>query len=322
MPNDLQDRLRRIGVRQAGLLALLVALAVASVVIVGRELGADRQAGSRQVSPSATSERAAESQESIQPLTLSLDAAPYCETGGGVGFIGAVSEYDEDGNPVGRTEVDRFYGQVAETPVRWTVSGGAAPYRLKIDNEHRDGRGPYEEATGVASVSCALDPGEVIYNDYEEERRYPQDPVIDSGWKTIRAVVTDARGATAAASIDIYVILQASDSDTPLTAGETYRLNGTLFTIPDGVEARIGGYEENGDETIFDIVFYLYGYKGIAGFGVNSGSEIGNRRIGPLSGATATIGGQGNDDDPEAAMNSLFDSLVVSIHQAPAGRTP
>lgn len=252
---------------------------------------------------------------------MSLDVAPYCETGGGAGFIGSASEYDEDGNPVGRTEVDRFNGKVAETRVHWTVVGATGPYTLAIDNEQRDGRGPYGGATGIASVSCALNTGEVYYNDYEEERRYRQDPEVGSGWKTIRAVVTDAAGATTAASIDIYVILQASDSDTPLTAGETYRLNGTLFTIPEGVDAKIGGYEENGQERIFDIVFYLGGHKGIAFIGVNSGAEYGERRIGQLPGATAATSVQDRHDDPEAALNSLVDDLVESTGQAPPART-
>lgn len=336
----MQARLMRIGVRQAGAFLLIAAIVAVSVVVIGRELGVGREAAAvREVasgepaaqpvdsqppeSDPAAGPQESEPEQSIRKLELALDAAPYCETGGGVGFSGSVLEYDDDGNPVGRTNVDLGYGRIAETDVRWTVTGGTAPYRLMIDNEPRDGRGSYEGASGVASVSCAPKPGEVLYDDYEEKRRYREDPMIDSGPKTIRAVVTDAAGATATASIGIYVILQAQDSDTPLTAGETYRLNGTLFTIPEGVEARIGGYSEShGGETIFNIVFHVDGHKGIVNFGVNSGTEIGNRRIGRLSSRTAAVSGQGSDDDPEAALDSLFDELVESVGQPPAVSAP
>ena len=155
------------------------------------------------------------------------------------------------------------------------------------------------------------------------ERRFHGDPEVDSGAKTIRAVVTDATGATAGASIDIYVILQAYDSGTPLTAGETYRLNGTLFTIPDGVEAKIGsGEDPYGGETIFNVVLYFAGYRAIAGFGENSGTEIGNRRIEQLSSGNTALHGQKEQDEPEAALASLMDDLVESTGQAPAVRAP
>lgn len=336
----MRERLKRIGVRQAGTFVMIAVIVAVSVVMIGREFGIGREAAAVPEaasveptaepadSPPATSEPAAEPQESepeqsIRKLELALDAAPYCETGGGVGFSGSVLEYDDDGNPLGRTNVDLGYGRIAETDVRWTVTGGTAPYRLMIDNEPRDGRGAYEGASGVASVSCAPKPGEVLYDDYEEKRRYREDPMIDSGPKTIRAVVTDAAGATATATIGIYVILQALDSGTPLTSGETYRLNGTLFTIPERVEAKLGSYEEShGGETIFGIIFYLNGYRGIAGFGVNSGTEIGRRQIERLSGATAVISGQGQQSDPEAALLSLFDDLVKSVGQPPAASAP
>lgn len=319
---------------------MIAAIVAVSVVMIGREFGIGREAtavpeaasveptAEPADSPPATSNPAAEpqeseSEESIEKLKLTLETAPYCETGGGVGFSGSVFEYDDDGNPVGRTTVDLGYGRVAETQIRWTVTGGVAPYQLTIDNEHRDGRGPYEGATGVASVSCAPNPGEVFYDDYEEQRRYREDPMIDSGPKTIRTVVTDATGATVSVSVDIYVILQASDSGTPLTAGETYRLNGTLFTIPDGVEAKIGSGEESEDgETIFNVVLYLAGYRAIVGFGENTGTEIGNRRIEQLSSGTTALSGQGELDNPEATLVSLLDDLVESAGQGPAGLAP
>ncbi len=237
-------RLRTLRLRDVFTVVAVGAVVAIAVVVVGRELGIGRQAAATLDESHQAAESTEAPDQAKSTLTLTLEASPYCETGGGVGFSGSVFEYDDDGNPVGRTTVYHGYGRIAETSVRWSVTGGTAPYALTIDNEPRDGRGLYEGASGVASVSCAPNPGEVFYDDYEEKRRYREDPMFDSGPKAIRAVVTDAAGATAVASIDIYVILQLGGAGTMrggvwhqyrLNAGKTYRYEGHLFTIPESI---------------------------------------------------------------------------------------
>ena len=67
---------------------------------------------------------------------------------------------------------------------------------------------------------------------------------MDSGLKTIRATVTDAAGATAEASADVYVILQIpSGGGHRLESGKTYRVHGFLLTVPDEMTLEIGSTE-------------------------------------------------------------------------------
>ena len=73
-------------------------------------------------------------------------------------------------------------------------------------------------------MSCALrSSGESFFPHPldEEHRRYRTEPEVDSGLKTIRAVVTDGSGATAEASIAVYVILSVGGSASILQSGET-----------------------------------------------------------------------------------------------------
>ena len=62
------------------------------------------------------------------------------------------------------------------------------------------------------------------------ERLYAVNPQVDSGWKTVRAVVTDANGNTTEATVDFYVI--RTDAEI-LRRGQTYRVwNDHLVTAP------------------------------------------------------------------------------------------
>ena len=77
-------------------------------------------------------------------------------------------------------------------------------------------------------------------------RGYRTEPEVDSGLKAIRAVVTDGSGATAEASIAVYVVLSVGSSGDILQSGETYRVLGTLLTVPEGVDHLIlGGMVES-----------------------------------------------------------------------------
>ena len=166
-----------------------------------------------------------------------------CETERGRPYAGSEIVYDGDGKAIGSRSVSRGWDGIAEIAVRWQVRGGTAPYTLVIDSENRDGDGPYEGTSGTASVSCAVTSAEVFYTSYTE-RRFRSDPQIDSGPKTIHATVTDATGVTADASVNIYTIIQLRGDGTMisgkwrgyrLNSGNTYRYNGTLFTMPQGI---------------------------------------------------------------------------------------
>lgn len=312
-------RVRRLRPRDIALFVVVTAVVAVVVVMVGRERGIGEEATA--VSDDSSEQAAAAKADS--DLTLTLSAPEICETERGWGFAGEAWVYDDEGEIIGTRSITKGWANVAEIPVRWEVSGGTGPYTLVIDNEKRDGVGAYEGAAGTASVSCAPNPGAVSYEDYDQHRWYHANPEIDSGPKTIRATVTDSTGATAVASHDIYVVLSVSGGGTQLQAGETYRILGFLFTIPEGVEARVGAIEEvDGGQSNVEIAFFLGGFRGIAHIGLDSGTEVGDRRIERLSSTPDAIRGQGREqgahDDPETALNSLLTALIGSSGQPPS----
>lgn len=85
---------------------------------------------------------------------------------------------------------------------------------------------------------------------------YDTDPRVDSGWKTVNAVVTDANGDTATASTEFYVILIVGRVDHLMRGGETYRVFGRLITAPQGYALTVGdhGFEANRTTQGFSIV--------------------------------------------------------------------
>ncbi|MCY4620104.1 MAG: hypothetical protein OXD50_16350 [Chloroflexi bacterium] len=173
-------------------------------------------------------------------LTLTLTAAAACETEAGRGGFWERVRIDADGNRTYEHVALGLYG-VAETPVQWSVTGGTAPFTLVIDGEARDARHEYKGRRGTASVSCALETGDVYFGPDtpgREVRRYRGAAVVDSGLKTIRAVVTDGEGRTAETSIDVYVI--RTDPEI-LRRGQTYRVWGDLLvTAPSSYDVALG----------------------------------------------------------------------------------
>ncbi len=291
-------RWRRLRLRDVALFVAVAGLVAVLGVAIGRELGIGQQTGASVASSPA---------EETTALTLTLSARKICETKRGEGFVGPK------------------WANVAEIPVRWEVTGGTGPYTLVIDNEPRDGFGPYEGASGTASVSCAPNPGKVTYNDYDQHRWYQADPEIDSGPKTIRATVTDANSATANASVGIYVILKVTadlyvgPDGTPVhhrfNKGRTYRFNGFLMTFPSDA------FSSSSTEDSFTIKFFLDGHRGSIHIGDSTGSELG-RRIEPYRRKTDFVRGESEYDDPEAALNSFLTELVESFGQPPAVTSP
>ena len=77
---------------------------------------------------------------------------------------------------------------------------------------------------------------------YDELIRFLRvDPQTDSGWKTVRATVTDANGETVEATTRFYVILDGpAYYPDLLKRGETYRIFGHLFTIPSEFDMQVG----------------------------------------------------------------------------------
>ena len=235
---------RRWTLRDMALFVVIAAVVAVLGVMIGRQLGIGQQTGASITSPADESPPLPQQQsEETTALTLILSAPEICETERGRPYSGSEIVYDDEGKAIGTRDISTGWARVAEIPVNWEVSGGAAPYTLVIDNESRDGEGPHEGASGTALVSCAVTSAEVFYTSYAE-RRFRSDPEIDSGPKTIHATVTDANGATGEASVSIYVILVigggvyergGEDVAHRLLPGRTYRYDGHLFTIPKSI---------------------------------------------------------------------------------------
>ena len=183
-------------------------------------------------------------------LMLALSAPPTCETLPAAEALRG--EYDENGELVARA-----FGWVnpGDLRVGWSVSGGTAPYRLTIDGQTRDGwhGKPFAAPSGTAVVSCGRTLDEAVFVDENDFggvmlidgeprvwRHHLKRPDVDSGPKTVRATVTDAAGATAEASVEVYVILELGSTGDRLEGGKTYRLDGGWLTVPTGISLEIG----------------------------------------------------------------------------------
>ena len=224
------ERIRRVEPRQVALFLAVAALVAAVAYFGAREAGVGG-------STAASGEGG-----TPEPLTLTLTAASQiCETTSSQEYARGATYQDAEGNWVYERRSDGW-DDVSETPVTWAVSGGMPPYILTIDGETRDAEQTYAGPSGTASVSCALSFGETFIND-EDGRNYRTQPEVDSGLKTIRATVTDSVGATADASVNVYVILELGSSGDVLQSGKTYRVLGTLLTVPESADhMSIGGF--------------------------------------------------------------------------------
>ena len=302
-------------------LFLLVAAAVAAIVyLTGREAQVEQRI---EAGATVTQERPTEppqqddeeaSESTAEPLTLTLTASRrICETGDGQGYFGGRSYQDDEGNWQIETWSTGWFG-VAETPITWSVAGGTAPYTLVIDGETRDAEQSYAGPSGTASVSCAMSPGETFVED-EEGRGYHAQPAVDSGLKTIRATVTDGTGATASASAQVYVILIVGGSADIMQSGKTYRLFGTLLTVPATIDDLvIGGMVESdgGGPTSVGLGLSAGGAEGWILVEVRGLREV----------ARSTRSATAGDGDPavgasETALDAQIDELVESFGRRP-----
>ena len=244
----MQNWSRRLEPKSPGWFALVVAATAAVVVFCGSALGLGGEPAVGEA----------------QPLTLTLSAPPTCETLPAEEALAGV--YDENGEP----ETVAFgWINPGDLSVSWNVSGGTAPYRLTIDGETRDGETAqlFVGASGEGLVSCARTQGEsffigevdfssgrpvvpderpdkfevpLVHGEPRTWRHHREKPDVDSGPKTVRATVTDAAGATAEASVEVYVILELGSTGDLLEGGKTYRLDGGWLTVPTGISLEIG----------------------------------------------------------------------------------
>ena len=326
MEFEMRARLNRIRLRDLALFVVVAGVVALATVFIGRESGVGDEAKATSTAdveerqpPAEDGSDGSEEEDNIAPLTLTLCAPEICETKRASSSYAAHWTQDEDGTNHNSTLI--AWQGVSEIPVEWTVSGGTAPYTLMIDGESEDGSHEYAGALGTASVSCALDIVQtVIGGPYNNRyRRYLQEPRVDSGRKTIRATVTDAGGATAETTAGVYVITDSGGSNTPLRAGETYRIFDQLITIPDEITTAFMGDHgtPDGGESSFSIGFRGPGYRAFVDIGISTGTVY--RKEIQRSALTATEGAAGQAQvDDEVILLSL-QRIGDSVGQQPQG---
>ena len=300
--------------------AALLALAAVIAGFAAREAGIGEAPAT--AAPSEQSVAATQSDSiaaETESLTLSLSAPDMCETQPAHGTFGDVITEDDEGNAK-HVRQDLGWVGVSEVPVEWKVTGGTAPYTLVIDGESRDAAGPYEGSSDTASVSCAQRSSGAFFEHLEEKhRRYRTEPEVDSGLKTIRATVTDGAGATADASVKVYVILELAGGGSILKRGKTYRVFGHLITAPTNYDVEVGNTIEPqcdspppGTRCEPAFRLWLVGTDAHIGLYASDGAE-GERRYswGPDRPAGASAG------EERTTIDAAFDALVESVGKLP-----
>lgn len=282
----MRAKLTRIRLRDLALFVAVAGIVAVAAVFAAREAGLDGP-----------------------PLTLTLSAPDICETTRGQGADWATQIVDDEGNDLGneRTYVGHF--SVAGAPVQWQVIGGVGPYTLEFDGETRDKAHEYAGASGEASVGCATTTVESFFWSAPSEpdvlhRAYRADPEVDSGWKTVRAVVTDANGDTAEATTRFYVILKTDDWRHVLRGGETYRVFGHLMTVPEGINLEIGDHSSG---SVSAQSFVIAGTRAVIWLSTDAFEEVG--RWLPEEGVQGTAEG--------VDLDTKLDELADSIGQLP-----
>ena len=252
----MRTRLRRIKLRDAALFALVAAAVAVSTVCGAQEPGLDGErtdAGTQAVQDEpAQSQVSQEQEQAAEPLSLTMTGPSRCVTDRGQSYGTDVDIHDDEGNYLRSERRFTSHRGVKQFQVTWSVSGGSGPYRLTIDGASEDRSGPFSGVSGQGMVFCAAT-DVPSYIDDAGNRGFRADPMIDSGVKTVRAVVTDTNGRTAQTSIEVYVVLIWTDPQQILRGGETYRVEGWEVTIPDGLTLRAGGYEESDCEVTEEI---------------------------------------------------------------------
>ena len=107
--------------------------------------------------------------------------------------------------------------------VEWRVSGGRPPYTVYLAG------GEFEGDSGTLRLQC----------------RHLEDGVLDSGWLSVMGLARDSEGAVGSAIVETFAL--ARSASTPgvenyrMNGGRTYKFEGILMTIPDGLTIDVGG---------------------------------------------------------------------------------
>lgn len=229
-------QITRRGVGRAALAVAVAAVAASVVYFGGRALGLGDDA------PAAGQG---------EPPVLKIFLPSYCEGGQAAPFSGSVWRYDDDGERVrtGTSVPFYFLGGLGSTTLRWEIEGGTAPYELSVQGHELLAR-PAGETRVYCADSLPVDELDFTAERGELEWQKTYSPALVSpGPLTIKATVTDANGLAARATATTYVILNCEgiarrcDFDV-YPSGFTYRIDGLLFTIPQGLNInarRLGG---------------------------------------------------------------------------------
>ncbi|MDE2891791.1 MAG: hypothetical protein OXN86_04735 [Chloroflexota bacterium] len=116
---------------------------------------------------------------------------------------------------------------VGSVEVRWSVSGGAAPYELTLGGQRLTG------SNGHLSLPCGPTASEV------------RSSSNTNGIVTLQAMVSDADGDLAVALHDLHIVQVIRERGTfpfSLKGPATYRVHGHLLTIPAGHGLELGRY--------------------------------------------------------------------------------
>ena len=217
-----------------------------------------------------------------EPLTITLEGPAVCET-----------------------DADTFYFDIDTVPIAWTVSGGAPPYEVLINGE------VFDSSSGEVDVACGR--RDIAYGWRQ----------VNSGITTVQATVTDVAGGSASALHDVYGILSVRYrgwSAPQLRSGETYRMHGLLFTVPNTLSPTVGSYLsddcESPDETCGDRFslgnVWLYRW---------TGAEY-SRSFHDSSRGFRLVVRAGDDVEIPRRfrqLNEAYDRLIASIGEPPNG---
>ena len=311
----MRTRLRRIRLRDAALFALVPTAVAVSTVCGAQELdlnGERADAGTQAVQGEPPQSQVSEEQEqAAEPLSLTMTGPIRCVTDRGQSYGTDVDIHDDEGNYLRSERRFTSHRGVKQFQVTWSVSGGSGPYRLTIDGASEDRSGPFSGVSGQGMVFCAAT-DVPSYIDDAGNRGFRADPMIDSGVKTVRAVVTDANGRTTETSIEVYVVLSTLDYTLVLRGGETYQVRGHLITIPDGVNMRVSDYTDGFQRFVIDgtdpqVIVTMR----------HDGTFEEHRRYVPLDDGQGAAGASSYSESELQEFHAALDSFADSVGDAP-----